>query len=264
MNKEQLTEALKNLKESSKRNFNQTIDLIINLKGIDLKKTEHQVNTFVTLHYSTGKKIKICALVGPELLSQAKEVCDNAVSIDEFPKYTQKKDIRKLANDYDYFIAQATIMPQIAKAFGRFFGPKGKMPNPKAGCVVPPNANLNPLYQKLQKTIKLQTKNDAIIQCGIGKQDSKDEEVIDNALTIYDALIHVLPNEKHNIKNVLIKLTMSKPVKIGEKKGKEDSSREDKKAKKQKIIEPEKKEKPEEETKEKKQADNNPNASKAS
>jgi len=216
MDKTQVIQTLKKVKENSqKRNFNQSIDLIINLKDLDLKKPEQSVNFFHTLHYSRGKKVKICALVGPELLSQAKDVFDLAISVDDFPKYQDKKQAKKLATEYDFFIAQATIMPKLAQVFGKVFGPKGKMPNPKAGCVVPPNANLKPLYEKLQKTVKLQTKNDLIVQTSVGNESMKDEEVVDNIMTTYDDLIHHLPGGKNNIKNSLIKLTMGKAFQIG-------------------------------------------------
>ena len=216
MDKNQVTQTLKKVKENSKkRNFTQSYDLIINLRDIDIKKAEQAVNFFTTLHYSKGKKAKICALVGPELLPQAKEICDLAISVDDFSKYQDKKEAKRLAMQYDFFIAQATIMPKVATAFGRVFGPKGKMPNPKVGCVVPPNANLKPLYEKLQKTARLQTKNDAIIQTMVGNEGMKDEEITDNIMTVYDALIHHLPSGKNNIKNALLKLTMGKAFAIG-------------------------------------------------
>jgi len=247
MNKEQAIQTLKKVKENSqKRNFSQTYDLIVSLRDIDIKKAEQAVNFFATLHYSKGKKAKICALVGPELLTQAKEVCDLAISVDEFPKYQDKKQAKKIAKSYDYFIAQATIMPKVAQTFGRVFGPKGKMPNPKAGCVVPPNANLKQVYDKLQKTIKLQTKNDAIIQTAVGKEDMKDEEVIDNIMTVYDALVHHLPSGKNNIRRVFLKVTMGKSFLIGKeeaveegkekKKPKEEKSQQKKKTKKEKKL----------------------------
>ncbi|ENO12050.1 ribosomal protein L1 [Thermoplasmatales archaeon SCGC AB-539-C06] len=105
-------------------------------------------------------------------------------------------------------------MPKVAASFGKILGPKGKMPNPKAGCVVPPNANLKVLYERLQKLIKLSAKVMPMMQCIVGKEDSKDEEVADNIFTIYDSLVHHLPGGKNNIKNVLLKLTMSKPIKL--------------------------------------------------
>jgi len=253
MDKTQVTETLKKVKESSqKRNFIQSIDLIINLRDIDLKKPEQSVNFFHTLHYPKGKKVKVCALVGPELLPQAKQICDLAVSVDDFPKY-QKKEAKKLATEYDFFIAQSTIMPKIATTFGKVLGPKGKMPNPKAGCVVPPNANLKPLYEKLQKTIKLQTKNDPIIQTMVGTENMKDEEIIDNIMTTYDALIHHLPSGKNNIKNVLLKLTMGKAFHIGKEEVIEE--KETKKQKKETKKAEVKEKVPEEKTKKEEQSE---------
>jgi len=216
MKKEDLLKSLKELKEKSeKRNFNQTIDLIITLKNLNLKKPEDQVDFFQSLHFPVGKKVKVCALVGPELIGQAKEVCDVAISVDDFDKYAKdKKAVKKIAQECDYFVAQANIMPKVAATFGKILGPKGKMPNPKAGCVIPPNANLKVLYSRMQKLVKLSAKVMPMIQCIVGKEDSKEEEIIDNILVVYDGLIHHLPGGKNNIKNVLLKLTMSKPVKL--------------------------------------------------
>jgi large subunit ribosomal protein L1 len=216
MKKEDILKAIKQLKENSeKRNFKQTIDLIITLKDLNLKKPEEQVDFFQNLHFPYGKKIKICALVGPELLSQAEENCDIAVSIDDFDKYVKdKKAIKKLAKEYDYFIAQANIMPKIAGVFGKVLGPRGKMPNPKSGCIVPPNANLKVLSERLKRLVRVSAKTMPMAQCTVGKEDSKEEEIADNVLTIYDALIHHLPKGKNNVKNILLKLTMSRPVKL--------------------------------------------------
>ena len=218
MDKEQTQSALAKAKDiSEKRNFKQTFDLIINLKGIDLKKPEHQIDVFVTLPHSRGKKIKVCALVGAELEEHAKSICDSVILSDNFDKYKDKKDIRKIANSFDFFIAQTNIMPKVATVFGRVFGPRGKMPNPKSGCVVAPNANLKLLYEKLQRTVRANAKTAPLVQCAVGTEEMDSNDIAENALTVYNSLLQVLPNEKHNIKDIYIKLTMGKPVKVGEK-----------------------------------------------
>ena len=171
----------------------------------------------VSLPYSKGRKIKICALIGPELEEAAKKTCDKYILSDEFQKY-QKNQIKKLANEFDYFIAQANIMAKIATSFGRIFGPRGKMPNPKAGCVVPPNANLASLCERLQKTIRVSSKSAPILQCAVGTEEMDANEIADNVLSVYNTILPLLPNEKNNIKNVQLKLTMGKPVKISDKK----------------------------------------------
>lgn len=211
-----IEETIKQLKDSSKkRNFTQTYDLIVNLKNLDFKKPEEQVDIYVQLHYSKGRKTKICALVGPELQPEADKVCDKAIPQHEFSKYSaDKKLLKKLVNEFNFFVAQANIMPQVATAFGKVFGPKRKMPNPKAGCVVPPNANLKPLYERLQNTVRLYAKERPLIQVPVGSETMDDKEIADNVLTVYDQLLHHLPLEKNNIKSIMLKLTMSKPISI--------------------------------------------------
>lgn len=217
MDKEQIQAAIAKAKDiSEKRNFKQSFDLIINLKGLDLKKPEHQIDTFVTLPHSRGKKVSVCALVGPELEGQAKEICDSVIVSDNFEKYKDKRDTKKTANGFDFFIAQANMMPKVATVFGRVFGPRGKMPNPKSGCIVPPNANLKPLYEKLQHTVRISAKTAPLIQCVVGTEDTDSNDVAENALVVYNSLLQALPNEKHNIRDAYVKLTMGKPVKIGE------------------------------------------------
>src|SRR3989344_7899093 len=218
MDKEQIKAAIAKAKDiSSKRNFTQTFDLIINLKGLDPKKQEHQIDAFITLPHLRGKKVKVCALVGAELEAQAKGIVDSVILSDNFERYKDKKEIKKIANSFDFFIAQANIMPKVATAFGRIFGPRGKMPNPKSGAVIPPNANLKPLYEKLQKTVRITNKSAPLIQCSIGTEDTDINLLAENASAVYNAIIPILPNEKHNIKDIYIKLTMGKPVKVGEK-----------------------------------------------
>jgi large subunit ribosomal protein L1 len=216
MDKNTILSAIKELKEKNKKNFKQTFDLIISLKDLDLKKPEQQVDIFCQLHHPKGKKTTVCALIGPELTEQAKTACDFFIAIDDFEKYGRDpKSVKKLSDKYDFFIAQANIMAKIASAFGKVLGRRGKMPNPKAGCVVPPNANLKPLVEKLQSTVRLSAKTALMIQTVVGMEDAPEENLVNNINTIYDAVIHHTPKGEHNIRKVLLKLTMSKPIKIG-------------------------------------------------
>ena len=216
MQKEQVLKALKEAKaESKKRNFNQSIDLVINLKGLDLKKNEEQVDKFVQLHYTRGKKVKICALVGAELKDEAEKNVDKTILSDDFETYAKDKKLaKKLAREYDYFIGQADIMPKIAQTFGKTLGTKGKMPNPKAGCIVPPKTNLAPLVDKLQKQIRASAKTSPVVHAPIGAEDMDEKQVVDNVLTVYNSVLASLKNGEHNIKSVFLKTTMGKPVRV--------------------------------------------------
>lgn len=215
MDKSSIQKALDELKKQEKRKFVQSYDVVITLKGLDLKKTENQVDFFALLNFPRTKPGRICAFVGPELKPEADKICDTVIEEKDFDQYAKdKKKAKKLAEAHAYFIAQANIMPKVATAFGKVLGPKKKMPNPKAGCIVPPKANLKPLYDKLQKTVAVSAKERPVIQVTIGNETTPDDQVIDNILTLYTHLISHLPSEKDNIRRVLLKLTMGKPIKI--------------------------------------------------
>lgn len=219
MEKKDIIQAIQNLREfSKKRNFKQSVDLIINLKGLDVKKQGNSIDIFTILPHARKKKIRVCALVGQELAQSAK-IFDKVVSQDEFNKYqTNPKLVTELTRNYDMFVAQANLMGPIATTFGRTLGPKGMMPNPRSGAVVPPEANLEVLFQRLQKTVRLQTKKEPSVKAPIGSEDMSDEELAENVLSAYNNLVHALPQEEHNVKNVELKTTMGPAIKIGESK----------------------------------------------
>lgn len=219
MDKKTVLEAINKIRENSKkRNFSQSFDLIVNLKNLDIKKTEHKVDAFLILPFGRGKKVKVCALVDVQLAKQAKEVCDKVILLEDFNKYQDKKALKKLAIEFDFFIAQADLMPKMATIFGKVLGVAGKMPNPKAGCIVPGNANLKILYDRLQKTIRIQTKNEATVKCIVGTESMKDDELAENVVFTYNSLLHIVPQEKNNIKEAILKLTMGEPIILEDKK----------------------------------------------
>lgn len=214
MEKEKILEALKSIR-NKKRKFSQSVDLVVSLKELDLKKLEHQVDFFITLPADAKKKTKICAIVAQEMAAEAKAVCDFVVLEDDFPKYAKdKKAVKKLVGEHGYFIGQANIMPKIANVFGRILGPQGKMPNPKAGCIVPPKASLKPLYDRLQNTLRVTAKTVPVMQCRIGTEAMTDEELARNFSAVYDQLLSLLPNGEANVKAAFFKLTMGRPVRL--------------------------------------------------
>ncbi len=211
MDQEQIQQALTELKQQPKKKFTQSYDLIINLKNIVIKS--NPVDFFVTLRHPKGRTVKVAAFVAQELSESAAKFCDLAIKESDFMAYDKKK-AKQLAEEYDFFIAQANLMAKIASTFGKSLGVKGKMPNPKLGCVVPPSANLEVLVKKLKLTVRLQAKKGTNLQCMVGKEDQPEEQIIENIMAVYETTLKHLPEELQNIKNVTLKLTMGKPVKI--------------------------------------------------
>jgi large subunit ribosomal protein L1 len=212
MEKTQIIKALEELHKQEKRKFVQSFDLIVTLKDVDVKVKP--VDAFAVLPHSRGKKIKVCALVGQELAEQAAKTCDFVIRENDFVTYKDKKKLKNLARSYDFFVAQVTLMPQVAAVFGRVLGPRGRMPNPKSGCVVPPSADLGSLKERLQKTVQLKSRNSPMVQCIVGSEDMSTEQVADNVLSVYNQVLKMLPNEEQNIKTVYLKKSMSNVIKV--------------------------------------------------
>ncbi len=214
MDKGLVVEALGKLGVDKKRNFSQSYDLIVNLKDLDLKKNENQVDFFAQLPNGTGRPVGICAFVDTQMAEEARAVFDAVILADDFPKYKDKKVSRKLARKFDFFVAQANLMPQVATFFGRTLGPKGKMPNPKAGAIIAPKANLRQLKENLQRTIRVSARTAPMVQCIVGTEKMGADKSAENLVNVYEQIVHHLPNEEANVKSVLVKLTMSSPVRL--------------------------------------------------
>lgn len=201
----ELKKALTELRAIKERKFDQTVDLIVNLQKFDIKKSN--VNIFV----SVPNKVKDKKIAG---FLEVKNKDIETITPDEFKKYTNKAQLKSLVNNHDFFIAQASLMPSVATTFGRALGPTGKMPSPQLGIVL--NADektLKELRNKINTSVKIKVKEPSI-KIPIGKQSMKDEEIIENIMSVYNTLLKTLPRNKENIKNIEIKFTMTKPYKI--------------------------------------------------
>ena len=214
MEVDEIKKAIEEVKaKGPKRNFNQSIDLVVNLKGLDIKKTP--VSSFHPLKHSFSK-VKICCFCDETVKTRADKVFDYVITKTQLGLMgVNKKDSKKLANSYDYFVAQADLMALVANKLGRYLGSRGKMPNPGAGCVFLPNADLGDIKNKLQFLKRLQTKTDANIKVSVGKEDSKNELLAENIKDMYDYLLTILPEGRNNVKNLLLKLTMGPVYKFG-------------------------------------------------
>lgn len=216
MNVKQIEKAIKDVREASKeRKFPQTFDLIVNLQNMDLKKPEHKVDVGVTLSNDIKpKKLKVCAIIDHSV-EGAEKVFDKVLYNDELEALKGKdkmSEIRKITHGFDKFVVQANYMPLFAQVLGRYLGPMNKMPSPKLGMIITPKTPLEELRDKLNKTVHLQTKKNLVIQASVGSEKEKDSELAQNIIHVYDALVHALPAQKNNIKNVGLKLTMGKLV----------------------------------------------------
>lgn len=197
-----LDDAIKQLRKEEKRKFVQSLDLIVNLQKIDPRK--EAINTVVKLPHPPIKKL------GAFLLKKSAFI--DTIVKEEFELYKDNKSMKRLAKKYDAFIASAPLMAAVATKFGRFLGPLGKMPTPQAGLVMQETeANIKEAVEKMSKSTKLRIKEKSI-KLSVGKEDMTDAQLKENVIEVLREITELLPNRKDNIKDVSIKLTMSKPI----------------------------------------------------
>ena len=205
----QLAELVKKAKEATKkRKFTQSIELIINFKDIDVKKG-FAINEVVQLP-KTSSPATVCVIATGDMSQKAKAAkADAVIGNDELTKFeSNKRESRKFINKYDFFLADTKIMPTVGKALGQLLGPRGKMPTP-----VPFNAPIDAFLSRFRTSIKVRTRASLSVSCKIGDESMEDTDLAINAHSVISAIEKKLPNGEKNIKKILVKTTMGKPVK---------------------------------------------------
>jgi len=212
LDKKTIVDALKEVKaKSGGKKFNQTVDLILNIQEIDMKAPEGKVQEVVELPHATAKQNKIVVVASGELAMKARHAnADKVIERGDLESLAgKKKDLRKLASDYDVFISEAPMMAMVGRTLGPVLGPRGKMPIP-----VPPTADVVPLLQKHRNTVIVRMRSQPIIQVSVGSENMSDDELYDNINAILRVLDGKLKRGLKNVKNVYIKTAMGEPVKI--------------------------------------------------
>lgn len=209
---QEILEAVKEAKEQSKpRNFTQSVDVIINIKDLDVKRPENRFDEEVALPNGRGKEIKIGVIGDGELAVQAKNAgIDLVLSKEDLEELGKdRKAAKKMANITDSFVAQADMMPVVGRFLGPILGPRKKMPKP-----VPASVKLDPLLERLQSTIKVGVKAQPSIQVLVGTQDMDDQAIAENIETVLAVLDRNLEKGRNQIKSMFIKTTMGSVVRV--------------------------------------------------
>ncbi len=211
LTKENMKKALEELRKHEKRNFKQSLELIIKLKDLDLKKPENRLNQVVVLSHPIGKPIKVCVIAGGDLALKSKEAkADLVIGRDQLEELAKdKKSSRKLQNGYDFFVAEASLMPLVGKTIGPVLGPRGKMPTP-----IHPNAPIAEVIEQARRTVRIRVRDQPVIQCRVGSDDMSDDELAENIQAVFASVEGKLERGSRNISVVLIKTTMESPVNL--------------------------------------------------
>ena len=202
---EMINQAKTNTKQ---RKFKQSVEMIIVFKDIDVKKG-FALNEVVQLP-KTSSPATVCIMATGDMGQKAKEAkADAVVGSEELDRFAaNKRASRKFINKYDFFLADTQIMPAVGKVLGQLLGPRGKMPTP-----VPFNASIESFLQRFRSSIKVRSRASLAMSCKIGDESMENTDLSINAYAVLSAVEKKLPNGEKNLKRIIIKTTMGKPIK---------------------------------------------------
>ena len=211
VNETQLVEVIKQAKESDKtRKFQQSIELILVFKDIDVKKG-FAINETIQLPKKMSKSASVCIIAAGDLGIKAKNAkADRVMNEAELIQLGKnKRESRKVINKYDFFLADTKLMPTVGKVLGQLLGPRGKMPTP-----IPFNAPVEALLERFRTSVKVKVRGSLSLSCKIGEESMEDADLAANANTVAAAIEKKLPNGDKNIRKIMIKTSMGKAIRL--------------------------------------------------
>ncbi|MEE9378082.1 MAG: hypothetical protein V3V33_08605 [Candidatus Lokiarchaeia archaeon] len=202
------------------RKFDESIDLIINIKDINLNDPKNRIDKEIILSNEviTGDNPNICVIASDEILLEAKKLGVDTLDSNGLVNLNneEKKFKKKFAKKYDYFVVEDKMMRDVARYLARFLGPVGKMPKPFPtgyGIISSPD-DLKVAHERYKKTIRVQMKKQPIIFVKIGKKSMDQEKLYENMKTVINFIADKMPHKFNNFKSMYLKTTMGKPVKV--------------------------------------------------
>jgi len=186
-----------------KRNFQETIEIQIMLKGYDPSK-DKRFNGSVKLPFPARPNMKICILADAKHMDMAKDAGIACKSVEELKKLNKnKKLVKKLAQEYDAFFASSTIIKQIPRILGPGLNKAGKFPG-----LLSHDDSISGKISELQSTIKFQMKKVLTLGTAIGNVSMDKEDIVQNAITAVNFFVSLLKKNWQNIKSLNLKSTM--------------------------------------------------------
>ena len=202
------TEAIENCLKTAKAKFDETVEIHVRL-GVDSRHAEQQVRGAVVLPHGTGKTVRILVFAkGPKADEAQAAGADFVGAEDLIPKIQNEGWL-----DFDVVVATPDMMGVVGR-LGRVLGPKGLMPNPKAGTVT---MDVTKAIKEI-KAGKIEYRLDKtnIIHVPVGKASFTEEQLADNFQTLMDAINKAKPSTVKGayLKSVTLTSTMGPGVKL--------------------------------------------------
>ena len=203
-----LNDAINKIKDLKSANFDETVDLAINL-GVDPKHADQLVRGTVSLPNGTGKNVKVIVMTKDP--DKAKEASESGADYCGFEEYFDK--IKGGWFDFDVLIATPDIMAEVGK-LGKVLGPRKLMPNPKSGTVT---ADISKAVKEVKAgKVEFRVDKFGIIHVSVGKLSFESKKLEENALACIGAIVKAKPQSLKGtyLKKITLSSTMGPGLKL--------------------------------------------------
>lgn len=199
------------LRQLKRAKFDETIEIHINL-GIDPTQSDQMVRGSVGLPHGTGKSVRVAVFCQGDKVALAKGAgADHVGGADLVEKITKEGFM-----DFDVAIATQDMMAQVSR-LGKVLGPRGLMPTPKAGTVIPANGDVAAAVKEF-KAGKVEYRSDktAQIHSKVGKMSFPDDKLVDNVNAFVEAVRAAKPSgvKGNYIQGIVLSATMSPGIRL--------------------------------------------------
>ncbi len=207
-----IEEAVKQaISTAPERKFKESVDLAINLHNIDMSNPANRVDEEMILPHGRGRLIKIAVFADGETALLAERAGADLVIPGEGVSDLgeEKKEARKMADEFSFFIAETSLMPSIGKNLGPILGKRGKMPMP-----LPPNADIAAIINRMRNLMKIRSRDRLTFHLTVGTRDMDVQEITENVAAVITKLEQTLKDGKMNVKSIYVKTTMGPAMKV--------------------------------------------------
>jgi len=203
--------AVQALKSMKRVKFDETVEIHMKL-GIDTKQADQAVRGTVPLPHGIGKTVRIVVFTQGDDVAKAKAAgADFAGGADLIQKIQQENWL-----DFDVALASQALMGQVSR-LGKVLGPRGLMPTPKAGTVIPANGDVAAAVKEF-KAGKVEYRADAggNVHAGVGKLSFEEDKLADNIQAFVDQVRHAKPAgvRGNYVESVTVSATMSPGIRV--------------------------------------------------
>jgi large subunit ribosomal protein L1 len=201
------------LNAKQRGSFTQTVEMIVNLKNVDVSKPEKRFSEIIELPHGLGDKRKRVAVVATgetALQASRSRHVDKVLDRGEVEVLIgNKKAAKKLVRQYDYFLVEPQLVPLTARALGAALGGLGKAPIP-----IPPNSNIDELAMRYTRSVNVRLRKVPQIMVPVGTMTMTHDQLTENARTVLERVVQRLEEGPSNIKSIYFKLSMGAPIKL--------------------------------------------------